>query len=241
MTATEHGVLYGIGVGPGDPDLLTLAAAKALAQVDMVFAPASTRNDFSLALDIIRPHLREGVGIRRLDFPMTRDEAVRQSARLDNARTVLASMSAGSNAAFITLGDPLIYSTFGHLLRGMRILKAQVEVRIIPGITSFQAVSARLGEVLVEGDECMVMATGNTDEDKLEALLRRADAAVILKPAKRLPKVKNSLEKLGLARQARLIVRCGLPDEQVVSDLDLVRGPVPYFSLLHVIRRRFQE
>lgn len=241
MSSAKQGIFYGVGVGPGDPDLLTLAAIKALASVDMVFAPASVKNDFSLALDIVRPHLCNGVKVQRLDFPMTRDKKVRQAARLRNARTVLACMNSGSNAAFITLGDPLIYSTFGHLLRGMQALQPGVKAIIIPGVTSFQAVSARLGEVLVEGDECLVMATGNTDESKLESLLKNADAAVVLKPARRLPEVKRMLEKLGLARQARLIVKCGLPEEQVVSDLDLVSGPLSYFSLLHVGRKGNDE
>jgi precorrin-2/cobalt-factor-2 C20-methyltransferase len=235
------GILYGIGVGPGAPDLLTLAAVKALAAVDVVFAPASTKNDFSLALDIIRPHLRAGVGLERLDFPMTRDDAVRRSARLQNAHTVLDCLASGNNAAFITLGDPLIYSTFGHLLRGMRMLDQQVDVRIIPGITSFQAASARLGEVLLEGDECLVVATGNTQQDKLERLLELADAAVILKPAKRLPSLRRSLAKVGRDQNTRLIVRCGLPDEQVVADMRQATETPSYFSLLHVGRRELRD
>jgi precorrin-2/cobalt-factor-2 C20-methyltransferase len=237
MTVTKHGVLYGIGVGPSDPDLLTLAAVKALSSVDVVFAPASTKNDFSLALDIIRPHLRSDVGVQRLDFPMTRDETVRQTARLRNARAVLEHVLSGSDAAFITLGDPLIYSTFGHLLRVLRALEPSVEVRIIPGITSFQAASARLGDVLVAGDECLVVATGNTQPTKLEKLLAIADAAVVLKPAKHLPKLKKSLQKLGRVQEAKLVVRCGLSGEQVVEDLHQVSGPVSYFSLLHVTRK----
>lgn len=237
MTLRKNGVLYGIGVGPGDPDLLTLAAVKALASVDVVFAPASAKNDFSLALDIARPHLRGDVRVQRLDYPMTRDDAVRQAARMQNARVVLQCLASGSNAAFITLGDPLIYSTFGHLLRGMRTLEALAEVRVIPGITSFQAASARLGDVLVEGDECLVVATGHTPPAKLETLLATADAAVVLKPAKRLPELKGSLQKLDRVKETKLIVRCGLPDEQVLSDLNQVSGPVSYFSLLHVQRK----
>jgi precorrin-2/cobalt-factor-2 C20-methyltransferase len=231
-----QGTLYGIGVGPGDPDLITLAAVKALAVVEVVFTPASTKNDFSLALDIIRPHLCEGVKLQRLDFPMTRDDAVRQSARQQNARAVLECLALGCNAAFITLGDPLIYSTFGHLLRGMRAMDPAVEVRIIPGVTSFQAASACVGEILVEGEECLVVATGNTEATKLEYLLQAADAAVILKPAKRLAALKKTLQKSGTAHRAKLIVRCGLPEEKVFHDLDHLPDTLSYFSLLHIGR-----
>lgn len=238
MTETQRGVLYGIGVGPGDPDLLTLAAVKALGSVQVVFAPASTKNDFSLALDIIRPHLQTNVQVRRLDFPMTRDDAVRQAARLANARAVHAHLARGDNAAFITLGDPLIYSTFGHLLRGLRTLDAHVQARIIPGITSFQAASARLGKVLVEGDQCLVVATGNTEQSKLEALLSRADAGVILKPAKQLENLKTILAALDLSACAQLVVRCGLDGERVIPDLRQAAGPVSYFSLVVVAKEQ---
>ncbi|WP_028571071.1 precorrin-2 C(20)-methyltransferase [Desulfonatronum lacustre] len=233
----QNGILYGIGVGPGDPGLITLAAVKALSEVDVVFAPASTKNDFSVALDIIRPHLRADVEIRRLDFPMTRDDAVRNTARGRNAEAVLECLHGGRHAAFITLGDPLIYSTFGHLLRELRARDGQAEVRIIPGVTSFQAAAARLEQTLVEGDESLVVATGNSDIDRLAKLLDVADAAVILKPAKRFPALRAALEDRGLTDRARLIERCGLDGEAVYANLDQVPEKLSYFSLLLVARK----
>ncbi len=236
----QNGILYGIGVGPGDPGLITLAAVKALSEVDVVFAPASTKNDFSVALDIIRPHLRADVEIRRLDFPMTRDDAVRTAARGKNAEAVLTCLHGGRHAAFITLGDPLIYSTFGHLLRELRARDDLAEVRIIPGITSFQAAAARMEQTLVEGDESLVVATGNCDVGRLAKLLDVADAAVVLKPAKRFPALKAALEERGLADRARLIERCGLDGEAVYVNLDQVPEKLSYFSLLHVARKGAQ-
>ena len=217
--------------------MITLAAVRALAGVEVVFAPASAKNDFSLALDIIRPHLRADVEIRRLDFPMTRDDVVRTAARRRNAEAVLECLRGGLHAAFITLGDPLIYSTFGHLLHELRACDNQVEVRIIPGITSYQAAAARLEQTLVEGDESLVVATGNSDMDRLAKLLAVADTVVVLKPAKRFAALKAALEKLGLADQARLIERCGLPGENVYANLDQVPEKLSYFSLLHVARK----
>jgi precorrin-2/cobalt-factor-2 C20-methyltransferase len=232
----RHGVLYGIGVGPGDPDLITLAAVKALARVDVVFAPASSKNDFSLALEIIGPHLRADAVLHRLDFPMTRDDAVRRAARLDNAKAVITHLDQGRVAAFITLGDPLIYSTFGHLLRGVRYLAPQVEVRVIPGITSYQAASARLGKVLVEGDECLVVASGHAERHKLATLLAVADAAVVLKPAKKMAALRELLHESGALPRARLVERCGLPEEAVYDSLDGVPEKLSYFSLLHIAK-----
>lgn len=237
----QNGILYGIGVGPGDPDLITLAAVKALSEVDVVFAPASTKNDFSVALDIIRPHLRASVEIRRLDFPMTRDDAVRTAARGRNAEAVLECLHGGRCAAFITLGDPLIYSTFGHLLRELRARDDQAEVRIIPGVTSFQAAAARLEKTLVEGDESLVVATGNSDVGRLAKLLDVADAAVVLKPAKRFAALKTLLRDQGLDGRATLITRCGLSDEAVFTDLEAVPERLSYFSLVFVAKDSTQD
>ena len=138
------GHLYGIGVGPGDPELLTIKAANVLGRVDLILAASSTRNDDSLALDIARPHLKQGTRVIRLGFPMSRDEDTLQSAWVENARLVLKELEAGHDAAFITLGDPLLYSTFAYLLRTLRTLAPDQEVTVVPGITSFQAVAAAM-------------------------------------------------------------------------------------------------
>jgi precorrin-2/cobalt-factor-2 C20-methyltransferase len=132
---TRYGTLYGIGVGPGDPDLITLKAVKTLAGVDVVFAAASTKNESSLALSIAGPHLRQGAETLRLDFPMTRDQAVLDAAWQDNARKVSGVLAQGKSAAFLTLGDPLTYSTFGYLLRTLNGLLAEIPIKVIPGVT----------------------------------------------------------------------------------------------------------
>ncbi|WP_045220691.1 precorrin-2 C(20)-methyltransferase [Desulfonatronum thioautotrophicum] len=241
MGVATQGILFGIGVGPGDPDLLTLAAVKALGNVRMVFTPASAKNDFSVALDIIRPHLAPDAGIQRLEFPMTRDDQIRQEARRKNAAQVLEYLNTGQSAAFITLGDPLIYSTFGHVLRSIRTWDAGVDIRIIPGVTSFQAAAARLERTLVEGEETLVVATGHTPEARLERLLGEADATVILKPAKRLAELKTLLRSNGLEERTTLITRCGLSEEAVYSDLEAIPEPLSYFSLALVNRESGQD
>lgn len=167
---------------------------------------------------------------------MTRDDAVRQAARQKNADLVLAHLNTGRQAAFITLGDPLIYSTFGHVLRSIRASDAAVDIRIIPGITSYQASAARLGQTLVEGEETLTVATGHTSAARLERLLCESDAAVILKPARRFTELKTLLRDKGLEGRATLVTRCGLPDEAVFTDLESVPERLSYFSLVHVAR-----
>ena len=234
---TRYGTLYGIGVGPGDPELITLKAVNTLRKVDVVFAAASTKNEASLAQAIAAPHLREGVMIIRLDFPMTRDEAVLEEAWRANADVVATVLAEGKNAAFLTLGDPLTYSTFGYLLRTLNGLLKEIPVEVIPGITSYQAAAAHTGRVLAESGESLAVVSGVASEEELTRILSAADSAVILKAYKNLPAIRRVLTKLGLADSAVFVTRLGHEGEEVITNLADVPDKPSYFSLLLVRKR----
>jgi precorrin-2/cobalt-factor-2 C20-methyltransferase len=231
---TRFGTLYGIGVGPGDPELITLKAVNTLKKVDVVLAAASTKNDFSLAQSIAAPHLRPGVDIVRLNFPMTRDQAVLDAAWAANAETVLNLLAAGKSAAFLTLGDPLTYSTFGYLLRTLNGRLADIPVEVIPGITSYQAAAAHTGRVLVESGENLAVVSGVASEQELERILSAADSAVILKAYKSMPTIRRVLTRLGLAERAVFVTRLGHEGEEIITDLANVPDKPSYFSLVLV-------
>lgn len=233
---TRFGTLYGIGVGPGDPDLITLKAVKALAHVDVVLAAASPKNDASLALSIAAPHLRPGADILRLDFPMTRDAAVLQAAWNANAEAVLGVLGQGKSAAFLTLGDPLTYSTFGYLLRTLNGRLEEVPVEVVPGITSYQAAAARTGRVLAESGESLAVVSGVAGEDELRRVLASVDSAVILKAYKNLPVIRRVLAELGLGDRCTFVTRLGHAGEQVLHGLDALPENPSYFSLILVRR-----
>ncbi|MDQ7834649.1 MAG: precorrin-2 C(20)-methyltransferase [Humidesulfovibrio sp.] len=233
---TRYGTLFGIGVGPGDPELITLKAVNRLKQVDVVFAAASTKNEASLAQSIAAPHLREGVTVIRLDFPMTRDEAVLASAWRKNADIVAGQLALGKDAAFLTLGDPLTYSTFGYLLRTLNGLLSQIPVQVIPGVTSYQAAAAFTGRVLAESGENLAVVSGVAEEAELERILSAADSAVILKAYRNMPTIRRVLAKLGLADSAVFVTRLGHEGEEVITGLNNVPDKPSYFSLLLVRR-----
>ncbi len=233
---TRYGTLYGVGVGPGDPELITLKAVKTLHAVDVVFAAASTKNESSLALSIAEPHLRPGAEVLRLDFPMTRDQALLDAAWRANADRVAEQLAAGKSAAFLTLGDPLTYSTFGYLLRTLNGLLAEIPVTVIPGVTSYQAAAAFTGRVLAEGAENLAVVSGVASEDELVRILSAADSAVILKAYKNMPAIRRALLRLDLADSAVFVTRLGLDDEAVIASLDEVPEQPSYFSLLLVRR-----
>lgn len=234
--STRQGTLHAVGIGPGDPDLLTVKAVKTLQAVDVVFAAASPKNDHSLALSIAAPHLRPGVPVRRLDFPMTRDPAILAKAWHDNARAVLEALDAGQDAAFLTLGDPMTYSTCGYLLRTLRGLASEVRVEVVPGVTSYQAAAALARQPLAEAGESLVILSGIREAEDLRRGLEAADNAVILKAYRNFPAIAQALREVGANGSALLVSECGLPGQTVTRGLDECPAQPPYLSLLLVKR-----
>ena len=227
-------VLYAVGVGPGDPDLITLKAVKALNSAAVVFAAASTKNDYSLALSIAAPHMRPDTPVEHLGFPMTKDAAVLEAAWQANAAAVLKALDDGREAAFITLGDPMTYSTFQYLWRTMRAMNPDVRVEIIPGVSSVQASAAAAGIGLVESRENLAILSGVDDTGRLRKALEACDSAVILKAYRSYPKLLELLRSMGLAEKSVLVSRCGLEGQAIQHGLTDCDGHPPYFSLILV-------
>ncbi|MGD9823577.1 precorrin-2 C(20)-methyltransferase [Desulfobacter sp.] len=228
-----QGILYGIGVGPGDPDFITLKAVKILSQVDMVFAASAAKNSHSQAVEIAKPHLKAGVPIQILPFPMTRDKLVMEAAWQDNAGTVIKVLEQGKNTAFITLGDCMTYSTYGYVIKQIQKLAPHIEICSIPGITSYQAAAARINTPLVEGEQSLVLLSGVTGGDKFRELSNRADNVVFLKAYKNAADIAKALDEAGLADKSVGIVKCGLEGEQIISNMNVFQEKKPdYWTLI---------
>lgn len=226
------GTLYGIGVGPGAPDLITLRAVNALRSVRVILAAASPKNEHSLALSIAAPHLPQDAEVLRLDFPMTRDHALLERAWSDNARKAAAVLRSGRDAAFLTLGDPLIYSTFGYLMRTLKTLEPDLPVTVIPGITSYQEAAARTRTILCQGEENLLLVSGINDAARLERILRLADSAVILKAYRNFSVIADVLRANGRIENSRFASRLGLENEMVLRGLENAPENPHYLSLV---------
>lgn len=234
---TKTGTLYGIGVGPGDPELITLKALKVLQSVPHIFASCSTKNTYSLALSIVRCHLN-GAGIEHLPFPMTKDPEVLASAWERNARRVMEVLATGSDAAFVTLGDPLTYSTFGYLLKTLKRLNPELGIVTIPGITSYSAAAALTQIPLTEGEESFYLVSGALGAAQLKEVIDKSDNIVILKTYRYFDEIYQVLEDMDLLDRTTCISRCGLEGETIVENLrDLKGRELPYLSMV-IIKKK---
>jgi precorrin-2/cobalt-factor-2 C20-methyltransferase len=233
----QTGTLYGIGVGPGEPALITLKAVQVLGQVDEVFTATTSETEESLAGKIASPHVRKDVTVKKLVFPMTKDGQRLEAAWLKNAETVAETLDQGLSAAFLTLGDCLTYSTYAYLLRNLFEIRPQAKVVSIPGITSYQLAAAKLNRPLVLGRETLSIIGGATD-DNFDKLCQISDNLVILKPYRSTTKIIEQLKEMGLAEKTALCANLALDDEVLIDGLDQdYQEPVGYFSLLLVNKR----
>lgn len=235
----QAGTLYGIGVGPGDPDLITLKSVKILNRVDVVFAAASAKNKHSLAVSIAKPHLPEKTPVIMLPFLMSKDEDETQAAWQNNARTIIKELEQGKNVAFLTLGDSMTYSTYGYILKHIKRLAPHISVQSIPGITSYQAAAARLNTPLVEGEESFLLLSGVKGGDHLRQLSGKADSVVFLKAYRNVKDITSALDEVDMIENSVGVTKCGQPDEEIVTDIIELNDRKPdYWTLIMAKKKK---
>lgn len=233
----ERGTLYGVGVGPGDPELLSLKAVRILNQVPVIFAAHSSKNNYSLAKEIISPHVPSSTPVVRLDFPMTRSKEELECAWKRNADSILDRLNQGEDAAFVTLGDPMIYSTFGYIMRTIRSVAPDVSIEIVPGISSYQAAAAASGSILAEAEGSFTVISGAMGARKLKEVIDAADSIVMLKVYKNYKEILEALEELELKENSVLVSRCGLEGERIVQSLQGPNGDRPPYLTTLIVRK----
>jgi len=229
----KTGTFFGIGVGPGDPELITMKAIRTLQQVDVVYAAASTKNSHSLAVNISKPHIPDTTPIHRLSFPMTTDRTVAQSAWERNADTIYQTLSKGLGAAFLTLGDPMTYSTYGYVLQYLKRIDPQLRAVTVPGITSYQAAAARLNVPLVEGEESLLVVSGATGGDRLRALTMKPENVVFLKAYRNVPDIIQAIGESDFDYRCMGVSKCGQTDEKIILEITEFENRTPdYWTLI---------
>lgn len=224
------GVLYGVSVGPGDPELMTLKAVRCLEKCPVIAAP-QTAGGRMLALDIARGAVGlDGKTILPLRFAMSRDPEMLRASHEEAARAVKEYLDAGQDVAMLNLGDVSVYATFGYL---QEILEAEGYKTVrIPGVPSFCAAAARLGRSLTEMDlPVHIVPAGGFP---LEEALDLPGTKVLMKSGRALPQVLEALESRGLLESSAMVQNCGLPGEQAAESLKDAPQSGSYFTTLLV-------
>jgi len=210
----KTGKLIGIGVGPGDPELITIKALKVLEKVSVICAPKSSKNKPSLALSILWPTLEEiktDYHIIEPLFPMYEDEKVLQGHWENAAGLIAEKLSEGVDVAFVTLGDPSIYSTFTYV---SRLIEGQgFLVEMIPGVSSFTGCAASAGVSLGEKDEIIVILP--KEDGRMEQILEHADTAVIMKTSRHSYLLEEIIKGDPRDKTVLSVQNCGMKDEKL--------------------------
>ena len=230
---STFGTFYGVGVGPGDPELITRKAERILRSVDWIYHPSSRGGD-SFVRRIIAPLALDESKFRIVALCMSRDRRRDRQAYDDTVTAIAHELQHGKSAAWITEGDPLFYSTFCYLHERMRQRFPQVPIEIVPGVTSILAASARAGVTVAHLDDRVAVVPAAYGLERLPALLDEFAIVFLIKVHSVLDQLVERLADLPWAR-AVFLEKVGTAEERIVTDLRSLRGQyVSYFSLVIV-------
>lgn len=229
------GTLFGVGLGPGDPELVTVKAARIIGAADVV-AYHSARHGRSIARRIAEPYLRPGQIEEHLVYPVTTETTehpggyagAMEDFYREAAERIAAHLDAGRDVALLAEGDPLFYSSYMHMHTR---LTARFNAVIVPGVTSVSAASAAIATPLVTGDEVLSVLPGTLPVRELARRLADADAAVVMKLGRTYPQVREALSMAGRLDAAFYVERASTDAQRVLPAADVDGAGVPYFSL----------
>ena len=226
----KKGVCFGVGVGPGDPELITLKAVRVLTRCPVIAAP-QTKSGEMLALDIVRGAVDlAGKTILPLSFTMSQDKGVLQAAHEAAADAVQAHLDRGEDVAMPNLGDVSIYATWGYVMEVLN--RRGYETVMIPGVPSFCAAAARLNATLVSwGSPLHIIPVG---KGPVAPLVEQPGGKVLMKAGRGLSEIAQALGRTGQLDRAALVEDCGLPTERVWTDWDHLPQDVGYFATVIV-------
>jgi precorrin-2/cobalt-factor-2 C20-methyltransferase len=229
------GTLYGIGIGPGDPELITLKGARLISACRHLFVPKARTAADSVALAIARPLIGPETRVEALVFPMTADREALADKWDEAAGRVAAVLTAGEDACFLTLGDPLLYSTYIYLIRALRRRLPDVKAVTVPGIMAFSAVAALAEFPVGEGRKSVTIVPAADDLADLRRALAQGGTVVLMKIGRRLPEVLELLGNEGLLEHSVFVSHAGMENQRIETDLRRLRTEAPEAGYLSII------
>ena len=226
---------YGIGTGPGDSTLVTIKAVNTIKMLDILYTPEPKKGGDSLALSIVKEYVPDTVEIKQRHFPMNNDSVEKMASWDAIAAEIKDDVKAGKEVGFITLGDPMIYSTYVYF---MERLMDEIEVETIPGISSFSNIASNQNFPLVMDADPLMVIPCTMEEEKIDAALQTYDCFVLMKVYKNFKEIVQKLEKYDLIDSAILVSNSSQDREVVYKDLRDVhlQEKISYFSTILVNR-----
>ena len=224
---------YGIGTGPGDSSLVTVKAVNTFKILDILYTPEPKKGTDSLALSIVKEYIPDTVEIKQRHFPMNSDSVEKMAAWDQVAEEIVTDVKGGKNVGFITLGDPMIYSTYVYV---MERLIYEIEVETIPGISSFSNIASNQNFPLVMDTDPLIVIPCTMEEEKIDEALQKYDCMVLMKVYKNFKQIIEKLEKYNLIDNAILVSNSSQDREVVYKDLRDVhlQEKISYFSTILV-------
>ena len=235
---TTAAALVAVGVGPGDPELITLKGVRLIREADVVITPVGDRSDSSIALSIISEYLDpEQQQVLSRVFPMRQPAEKMALAWREIAAEIAELVRGGQQVVFITLGDPMFYSTFLYLQHELETDYPDVPVRTVPGISSILDAAGKARLPLGLADDILTIVPATVSDEKLQSILNSEGTLVFLKVYRSFPRIRAFLQKAGLAEKAVYVRRLGLSGEKIIHNLDHVaEEDLDYLSLILVRR-----
>jgi precorrin-2/cobalt-factor-2 C20-methyltransferase len=231
------GTLYGLGVGPGDPELITVKAFRKLKESPVIAYPKKQKGSKSYAQRIIdvyfQPNEKEMLG---LVFPMTKDPEILERKWSETVETVWEKLREGKDVAFVTEGDPLLYSTFIHMMRLMQERHPEVPIEVVPGISSINGAASRLGIPLADGDEHVAIVPARDDYESMKKVREENDCIIFIKVAKVIDLMLQILRELDLLHKASVVTKV-TSDEEIIWKVDELEGAELEYLTLMVVRK----
>lgn len=228
---------YGIGVGPGDSSLLTLKAVDTIKKLDILYAPEGMKGKDSIALGIVKEFLQPHTKIKTRYFPMSFASKEKEVEWEAVAKEIEEDVKKGEEVGFVTLGDPMIYSTYVYVLKRLR---EKIEIQTIPGISSFSCIAASQNFPLVMDKEPLVIAPCTMPEEELKNLLYRHTNLVLMKVYKNFPQIVKQIKEANLLEYAILVCDGSKGTEQVFTNLEEegIEDKISYFSTILINKNK---
>lgn len=220
---------YGIGVGVGDPEEITLKAINILKKLDVVVLPEAKKDEGSVAYEIAKQYMKEEIEKVFMEFPMLKSLEERKEARKKNAEVIRMLLEEGKNVGFLTIGDTMTYSTYVYLLEH---LPEKYLVETVPGISSFVDMASRFNFPLMIGEESLKVVSLNAKTD-IEGEIASADNIVFMKVSRSFERLKQAIFATGNQENIIMVSNCGKENQVIYYDIEeLEEEDIPYFTTL---------